>query len=159
MQIGFKRIFVIGLRQCNRSRLSRNRLNTMLTELNSQRDLRLIQAIDRRGFDAHLDPINMINSPALFFDNAALLRECLRLLGEHIRCCHAKDIRLGEGVTVQFDEVRPGLGSLDYATFLRELNKLDADIPVLLEHLPDAEEYRQAAAHIRSVAAQEGISL
>ncbi|HEY0073513.1 MAG TPA: sugar phosphate isomerase/epimerase family protein [Abditibacteriaceae bacterium] len=121
--------------------------------------LRLIQAIDRRGFGVHLDPVNMINSPALFFDNTALLRECFRLLGEHIRCCHAKDIKIGEGVTVQFDEVRPGLGSLDYVTFLRELNNLDADIPMLLEHLPNAEEYRLAAAHIRSVAAQEGISL
>jgi hypothetical protein len=48
---------------------------------------------------------------------------------------------------------------LDYATFLRELNKLDADIPVLLEHLPNAEEYRLAAGHIRRVAVQEGISL
>src|SRR4028118_1042916 len=100
----------------------------------------------------------MINSPALFFDNTALLRECFHLLGEHIRCCHAKDIKLGEGVTVHFDEVRPGLGALDYATFLRELNKLDADIPVLLEHLPNAEEYRLAADHIRRVAVQEGIS-
>jgi sugar phosphate isomerase/epimerase len=66
---------------------------------------------------------------------------------------------LGEGVTVQFDEVRPGLGALDYATFLRQLSKLDADIPVLLEHLPDAHEYRQAAEYIRSVAVQEGISV
>jgi sugar phosphate isomerase/epimerase len=121
--------------------------------------LRLIKAIDRRGFGVHLDPVNMINSPTLFFDNTALLRECFHLLGEHIRCCHAKDLTLGEGVTVQFDAVRPGLGALDYVTFLRELNKLDADIPVLLEHLPDAEEYRQAAEYIRSVAVQEGISL
>jgi sugar phosphate isomerase/epimerase len=121
--------------------------------------LRLIKAIDRRSFGVHLDPVNMINSPALFFDNASLLRECFHLLGDHIRCCHAKDITLGEGVTVQFSEVRPGLGSLDYVTFLRELNKLNADIPILLEHLPDAEEYRQAAGYIRSVAVQEGISL
>lgn len=121
--------------------------------------LRLIRAIDRRGFGVHLDPVNMINSPSLFFDNAALLRECFHLLGEHIRCCHAKDIKIGEGVTVQFDEVRPGLGALDYNTFLREINKLGADIPVLLEHLPNAEEYRLAANHIRSVATQEGICL
>jgi len=119
--------------------------------------LRLIKAIDRRSFGVHLDPVNMINSPTLYFDNTALLRECFSLLGEHIRCCHAKDIKIGEGVSVQFDEVRPGLGALDYVTFLRELNKLNADIPVMLEHLPDAEEYRLAAEHIRSVAIQEGI--
>jgi len=101
----------------------------------------------------------MINSPPKHFDNAALLRECFHLLGDHIRCCHAKDITIGEGVSVQFEEVRPGLGALDYVTFLSELNKLSADIPVMLEHLPNAEEYRLAAEYIRSVAAQEGIAL
>jgi sugar phosphate isomerase/epimerase len=100
----------------------------------------------------------MINSPALYFDNAALLRECFHLLGEHIRCCHAKDLTLGEGVSVQFDEVRPGLGALDYVTFLRELKKLNADVPVMLEHLPNAEEYRLAAEYIRSVAVAEAIA-
>ncbi len=121
--------------------------------------LRLIQAIDRRGFGVHLDPVNMINSPALFFDNAALLRECFHLLGDHIRCCHAKDITLGEGVSVQFDEVRPGMGALDYPTFVRELHKLNRDIPVMLEHLPNAEEYRLGAEYIRSIASGEAISL
>jgi sugar phosphate isomerase/epimerase len=121
--------------------------------------LRLIEAIDRPAFGVHLDPVNMINSPAKHFDNAALLRECFHLLGDHIRCCHAKDLTIGEGVSVQFEEVRPGLGALDYRTFLSELNKLNRDIPVMLEHLPSAEEYRLAAEYIRSVAAQEGISL
>lgn len=121
--------------------------------------LRLIEAIDRRGFGVHLDPVNMVNSPTLFYDTAALLRECFNLLGEHIRSCHAKDIDLRGGISVQFEEVRPGLGGLDYATFLRELNKLQPDIPLIMEHLPDAEEYRIAATHIRSVADQEGISL
>jgi sugar phosphate isomerase/epimerase len=53
--------------------------------------------------------------------------------------------------------VRPGTGGLDYATFLRELHKLPGT-PLMLEHLPNAEEYDQAAAHIRSVAKQLGLS-
>ena len=37
--------------------------------------------------------------------------------------------------------------------------RLDADVPLMLEHLPNEEEYRLAAAHIRSVAAKEGLSV
>ena len=49
------------------------------------------------------------------------------------------------------------MGKLDYATFLRELSKLP-DTPLMLEHLPNAEEYRLAAEHIRSVAKRVGLS-
>jgi sugar phosphate isomerase/epimerase len=55
------------------------------------------------------------------------------------------------------DEVRPGLGGLDYAEFLRELSKFP-DTPLMLEHLKGAEEYRLAAEHIRSVARGVGYS-
>ncbi|MDF2440420.1 MAG: hypothetical protein JWN98_1404 [Abditibacteriota bacterium] len=121
--------------------------------------LRLIHAIDRPQFGVHLDPVNMINSPSRVFSNADFLRECFRLLGPHIRGCHAKDIAISGRLTVHLDEVRPGLGALDYATFLRELNQLDPDTPLILEHLPNAEEYRMAAEHIRCIAAQYEIGL
>jgi len=124
-----------------------------------ERYLWLIEAIDRPQFGVHLDPVNMIHSPARFFHNSDFLRECFRLLGPYIRCCHAKDIALSGKLTVHLDEVRPGLGSLDYATFLRELNALDADTPLILEHLPNAEEYRLAADYVRGIAAQQAISL
>jgi hypothetical protein len=42
------------------------------------------------------------------------------------------------------------LGALDYDTFLRELSKFPRT-PLMLEHLPNAEEYRLAATHVRSV--------
>ena len=47
-------------------------------------------------------------------------------LGPHIRSCHAKDITLREDNYIpQLDELRPGLGSLDYSVYLRELSKLE----------------------------------
>jgi len=36
---------------------------------------------------------------------------------------------------------------------------LPGDIPVMLEHLPDAEEYAAAADHVRGIAQAEGINL
>ena len=56
------------------------------------------------------------------------------------------------------DETRLGLGNLDYRTFLRELNRLDPDMPLMLEHLATAEDYHAAAGHIRGVAAEVGVS-
>ena len=120
--------------------------------------LRLIKAIDRERFAVHLDPVNFVSSPQLYFKNAELISECFEKLGPVIKSCHAKDILLKEEIyTTHLDEVRPGLGQLDYAAFLRELSKYP-DTPLMLEHLPNAEEYRLAADHIRSVAQTMGLS-
>lgn len=121
--------------------------------------LRLIKAIDRKAFAVHLDPVNLVCSPQRYFENGRLIEECFRKLGAYIRSCHAKDIVLRDKLTVHLDEVRPGQGNLDYPVFLRALSRLDADVPIMLEHLPDENEYRAAAVHIRGVAAREGLSL
>lgn len=119
--------------------------------------LYLLKAIDRKQFAVHLDPVNLICSPQRYFQNGRLIRECFRKLGPYLKSCHAKDILLSTKLTTHLDEVRPGLGGLDYAVFLRELSKLP-DIPLMLEHLPNAEEYRLAATHVRSVAKSIGLS-
>ena len=120
---------------------------------------RLIEAIDRPAFGVHLDPANLLCSPQRYYGNGALIRECFRLLGPHIVSCHAKDILLHEKMTTHLDEVRIGLGGMDYRTFLCELDKLPPSTPLMLEHLPNEAEYDLAAAHVRGVARQEGLSL
>ena len=121
--------------------------------------LALIEAIDRPQFSIHLDPVNWINSPERYFKNTALLQESFQKLGSQIRSIHAKDILLGEDLTVYLPEVRIGLGGLDYATFLRLANQLPADTPFMLKHLPTEHDYDLAAEHVRKIAAQEGIIL
>jgi len=60
-------------------------------------------------------------------------------------------------LTVHLDEVRPGLGALDYKVFLQELSRLHRDVPLILEHLaPD--EYPLARGYVVGVAAQIGLS-
>jgi len=119
--------------------------------------VRLLKAIDRTEFAVHLDPANLICSPQRYFGNSQLIRECFEKLGPYVKSCHAKDSILLTDLTTHINEVRPGLGNLDYTTFLRELSKL-RDVPLMLEHLQTAEEYRQAAEHIRSVAKGIGLS-
>ncbi len=121
--------------------------------------LELLRAIDRKQFAVHLDPVNIICSPQRYYANAALLKECFAKLGPHIRSCHAKDIALDTRLTVHLDEVGPGQGGLDFATYLRELDRLDPDTPLMIEHLRTEEQYDEAAAFIRSVAEKEGITI
>jgi sugar phosphate isomerase/epimerase len=121
--------------------------------------VRLIQAIDRKAFAVHFDPVNIVCSPQRYFNNTALLQECFTKLGPYIVSCHAKDIILRDTLTVHLDEVRPGLGNLDYRTYLRELDKLGRDIPLMLEHMTEEEDYIVAAQYLRTVAEQEALNL
>lgn len=119
---------------------------------------RLLQAIDRRACAVHFDPVNLITSPELYFNQRAFVREFVERLGPHIKSCHAKDICLGDSLTVHLSEARPGLGALDYAALLRELGRLDPDTPVMLEHLPGEADYAAAADYVRGVARREHIT-
>lgn len=118
--------------------------------------LRLIRAIDRKGFAAHLDPVNMINSPQRYYGNRELLRESFRKLGPYLKACHAKDTILRTTLTTHIDETRPGTGGLDYGEYLRQIAKLP-HVPLMLEHLESEEEYDLAAKHVRSVASKSGL--
>ncbi len=118
--------------------------------------LGLIKAIDRKQLAAHLDPVNMINSPRRYYNNGAFIKECFQKLGPYIKNCHAKDILLGTHLTVHLDEVLLGTGALDYKVFLTEVSKLK-NVPMMLEHLTTREDYTQAAANIRAIAKTAGI--
>ncbi len=120
--------------------------------------LALIKAIDRKRFAVHFDPVNLVCSPQRYFNNGALIRECFRKLGAYMKSCHGKDILLSEKLTTHLDEVRPGLGGLDYAVFLSELSRMP-NVPLMLEHLPNQAEYKKAADYVRSVATKEGLIL
>ncbi len=118
--------------------------------------LHLVKAIDRKRFAVHLDPVNLVCSPQRYFNSGKLIRECFTKLGPYIKSCHAKDIILSDKLTTHLNEIRPGLGGLDYAVFLHEVSK-HQDLPLMLEHLSGAEEYKLAADHVRSVAKREGL--
>ena len=120
---------------------------------------KLLQAMDREHFAAHFDPANLINSPRRFYASGGVIRECVEAFGRHIRSCHAKDVAMSQDAIVHLTEVRPGLGNLDYRTYLQELDKLDPDTPLMIEHLATEEEYALAAEYIRAVAAEVGVAI
>ncbi len=120
--------------------------------------LKLIKAVGREAFGVHLDPCNLINSPARFYRNTDLLNECFDKLGPWIVSCHAKDLTWEVEMNVHFREVRPGNGSLDYRTFLERIAGLPQKPPLMLEHLPNEKEYDLARQYILEQGKAWGIS-
>lgn len=121
--------------------------------------LALLRAIDRERFAVHVDLVNVVNSPRRYYDNTSLIREWFSKLGPYIRSCHAKDTLLSTKLTTHLDEVRPGLGNLDYRTLLVEMERVDPELTLMIEHLHDPEDYRLSADYIRGIAHEVGVSL
>jgi sugar phosphate isomerase/epimerase len=119
----------------------------------------LVHAIDRDHCAVHFDPTNLINCPQRYYSSGEIIHDFVDRLGPMIRSCHAKDIIMLQDATVHLNECLPGTGNLDYSIFLREVSKLEADVPVMMEHLQTEAEYDQAAAFIRSVAEKAGVKL
>lgn len=121
--------------------------------------LRLLDAVGRKGFAAHLDPVNILSSPQLLYRNTEVLQEWFRKLGGSVKSCHAKDIRLRGTLTVHLDECRPGTGELDYRTYLTCMSALPDDACLMLEHMTEESDYVQAVSYLKALAGEMGIDL
>ena len=111
----------------------------------------LLRDVDRPGFGVHVDIVNMLISPRVYFDNRRLVRETFELLGPHIRSCHVKDAVLDHSLTVSIRETECGAGGLDLACYIREADRLDPEMPMIIEHLSDFAGYRRAIEYVRGL--------
>ena len=117
---------------------------------------KLIYAIDRKQFGVHFDPVNLISSPQLYYNNTQFIKDFFETFGNQIKSIHAKDTLLSGELTTHLSEVIPGSGHLDFLTLL-EYSASFKDIPVLLEHWETQEEYSLSADYIRSLGNKNGI--
>ena len=121
---------------------------------------RLLKAVDRPQYGIHLDLTNMVNCPRAYFNHLDLLDEAIRRVGDRIVCGHIKDVKMRDGVvSVILEEVMPGTGIIDIASYLRVVDKLPQLVPLMIEHLSSEEEYDIAANYVRKCAAAEGVLL
>ena len=121
--------------------------------------LQLIRDVGRPQFGAHMDFVNMINSPRRYLAAEDFVESCFRLLAPYIKSTHIKDSRMHPTrLTTILEECSPGEGALDYEQVLRIMHRyLPADAPVLLEHMQTEAEYRSAYAYVSEIAAKAGI--
>jgi sugar phosphate isomerase/epimerase len=163
-EAGFQRAvetarYVIDTVKPKRTRFSLEMVPWLVTDT-AESYVRLLKAIDRPQFGAHIDAANMIISPRLYFNTGKMIRDCFAALGPWIVSCHAKDIVMKGGpgnISFHLDEVVPGEGNLDYGAYLTEIDKLGRDVPLMLEHF-DVPGYRRGLAHIKTVATDVGVA-
>jgi sugar phosphate isomerase/epimerase len=119
--------------------------------------LRMLSAVDRRAFAVHLDPCNLVNSPARYYRSADLVRECYAKLGPHVASVHVKDLTWDVEMAVHFREVQAGLGSIDHAAWLAVHAQACPDAPLMLEHLRSDAEYDAARDQVRGAGDRQGL--
>lgn len=108
--------------------------------------LRFLKAVNRKAAGVHLDICNTMNHPRRFYKNAEFIVETFGMLHKDIVTMHLKDIALRtDSLTVAFEEVLLGTGGIDYTVLMKEIAKLPADTPAMLEHLHTEAEYDMAA--------------
>lgn len=121
--------------------------------------LQLIKDVDRKAFAVHLDFTNMINCPERFVKQDAFIESCFKLLGPYIKSIHGKDVTMSEHLPCIIEETMPGKGTVDYRKVAKLCDALGKDMPLMVEHLPDFESYKQAADYVRQQAIVAGVEL
>ena len=113
--------------------------------------LKMIKDISRKAFGVHLDIVNMINTPQKFLFNEQFTSAAISLLGGYIKSCHIKDVLLENHLTVSLKEVPCGEGGFNLKNYIEKIDKLDANMPVVIEHLAVEEEYIKAIKYINEL--------
>ena len=121
--------------------------------------LRLVRGINRSGFGVHIDVVNMVNSPDKFWNATRLINEAFDKLGPMIVSAHFKDLRwIVPDSSVHFEECVIGEGSIDFATYLTRMAALSGDVPLIIEHMRNAEEYDRCRDYLFEVGESKGIA-
>ena len=117
--------------------------------------VRLVHAVDRPAFGAHVDVCNIIQSANVYYGNGRVIEEVFRKIAPWILSCHAKDV--GPRAT-HLAEMIPGRGGLDYKAYLIQIASLPRQTPLMLEHLHTSEEYDEGRNYIQKIAAENGVA-
>ena len=113
--------------------------------------LKLLEDVNRDRFAIHMDIINMINSADRYFHADEFIDECAEKLGKHIRSCHIKDIHLDSRYTLRLEECGPGDGEFPLKHYAQKMSVIDADMPIILEHLDTDDQYIKHMNYLKEV--------
>lgn len=113
--------------------------------------LQMIKDIDRAAFAVHLDVVNMICTPQRYLFNEQFTDKAVAMLGPYTKSCHIKDVLLEESLTVSLKEVPCGMGGFNLKNYIDRLDEVDADMPVIIEHLKVEEEYIKAVRYLQNL--------
>ena len=121
---------------------------------------RILKAVDREKFGAHIDLTNMMRSPRELYQAKELTEKCVELFPNRIISAHVKDTRLKRpAITTLIEEAIPGEGEVDLSAFLKGFASLPHTVTMMMEHYQNADEYSRGLRYLQRVAQESGISL
>lgn len=113
--------------------------------------LEFIKAIDRPSLGVHMDIVNMLVSPRVYYENRKLIQNTFDLLGDRILSCHVKDAILTHDLTVCIRETEVGKGGVDLGLYIEQAEKYNPEMPMIIEHLENMDQYLRAIAYMKSL--------
>lgn len=116
--------------------------------------LQLLESVGRDRFAVHMDIFNWINTPRRYFFNEDFISECFEKLGNHIKSCHLKDVKMEDNYTLFFRETNAGNGGVNIRHLIKKGLSFDKDMPFIIEHLNSDAEYLNSVTFIQSLMAQ-----
>ena len=116
--------------------------------------LDLMKQVDRPGFAVHMDAVNMMSSPKTLLFCREFLDHAFELLGPYIKSCHIKDVVLEKKLTVVMPETPCGTGNFDLRYYIKLIDALSPEMPVIIEHLASEEDYLAAVTYIQKLVAE-----
>ncbi len=117
--------------------------------------VRVFAEVDHPGLGLLMDPTNYFEDHNID-SMGAVLRQIFDTLSERVCIAHAKDVKRSASAEEKHAELdaseahsfrgvgaielpAPGLGSLDYDDYLRRLSRRHPNIPLVIEHLDEAD--------------------
>ncbi len=110
--------------------------------------LEFIKAVNRPGLGVHMDIVNMLTSPRVYYGNRKLIKDTFDLLGPRILSCHVKDAVLDHSLTVCIREAELGKGGVDLKYYFEQAEKYDPEMPMIIEHLSEMKQYLDAIEYV-----------
>ena len=104
-----------------------------------------------------LDITNMVY-PGVAFRMTEFMHLTFDMLEDQIAYVHAKDFAW-DGMMAGLNWAMNGTGNMDYETFLVRISRIKHPVNMLVEFLPNEEEYKKAQRSIRSIAAKVGVKI
>ena len=117
----------------------------------------VLDAVDSRWVRCDLDPANWITLQTAF-ETGPAIDHMFDVLGDRIVSGHAKDSIIIDRLTIHIDAGCPGTGNLDFGTYLRRIEALNPEYPLIVEGA-SYEQWGAASEFLHGIARQEGITI
>lgn len=120
---------------------------------------KLTSRIKHPKFKVHMDLSNLVTSVRSYFEYENMLNDCVKCFGNRIVSCHVKDLSLVPGTSVYIRECAIGTGGLPIGRYIKLMDEISQDMPLMLEHLDSPDDYILAQNNLKKIAQSENVVL